>query len=81
MKMNELTEIDQLLAHVDSIYWDDFCDVWYRDLNEYKECPHTLLMMANAVLVHWGIALYAEDVTWSDRDECFIWHFKQQGNL
>lgn len=77
MQMNELREIDQLLAYVDQIYWDDFCSVWYTDLNAYKECPHSLVLVANAVLNHWGIPLYVEDVSWHDTDECFIWHFKQ----
>lgn len=81
MQMNELTEIDQLLCYVDRKYWDAFCDTWYRDLNVYKEYPHSLVLMANAVLAHWEIPLYVEDVLWHDTDKCFIWHFKQEGNL
>jgi hypothetical protein len=81
MQMNELTEIDQLLGYVDQKYWDAFCDVWYVDLNAYKEYPHSLVLMANAVLAHWGIPLYAEEVSWHDADKCFIWHFKKEGNL
>jgi len=75
MQINELREIDQLLAYVDSKYWDTFCDVWYQDLNAYKEYPHSLVLMANAILNHWDIPLYVEDVSWADNDECFIWHF------
>jgi hypothetical protein len=82
MQINELHEIDQLLAYVDQKYWDIFCDTWYQDLDAYKEYPHSLVMMANAVLNHWDIPLYVEDVSWSDTDECFIWHFiKQEGKV
>jgi len=75
MQINELREIDQLLAYVDPKYYDNFCDTWYLGLNAYKEYPHSLLLMANAVLNHWDIPLYVTDVSWSDNDKCFIWHF------
>ena len=82
MQVNELHDIDQLLAYVDPKYWDIFCDTWYQDLDAYKEYPLSLLMMANAILNHWDIPLYAEDISWSSADECFIWHFiKQEGKV
>jgi hypothetical protein len=80
MQINELREIDQLLAYVDQKYWDIFCDTWYHGLDAYKEYPHSLLIMANAILNHWDIPLYAEDLSWDSTDKCFIWHFiKQKG--
>lgn len=80
MQINELREIDQLLVYVDQKYWDIFCETWYQGLDAYKEYPHSLLMMANAILNHWDIPLYAEDISWDSTDKCFIWHFiKQKG--
>jgi len=80
MQINELREIDQLLAYVDQKYWDIFCETWYQGLDAYKEYPHSLLLMANAILNHWDIPLYAEDISWDSTDKCFIWHFiKQKG--
>jgi hypothetical protein len=78
MLINELHEINQLLAYVDSDYWDVFCDVWYQDLNAYREHPHSLMLMANAILNHWDVPLYAEDVSWAEADECFIWHLTER---
>ena len=75
MKMNELTQLDRLLKHVDPNYADDFCQTWYIDLDQYKEHPDTLLLMANAVLNHWDIPLYTTGVSWHEKDECFVWHF------
>lgn len=79
MQMNELNEFYQLLAYVDPAFWDCFSDAWYDGLNAYKDYPDSLLLAANAVLHHWDIPLYVDDVAWDDVDDCFIWHFDNKG--
>ena len=81
IQVNEITELDLIICYLDEKDRENFVCAWYFDLDEYKDNPDMLLLMANAVLTHWGIPLYAEDVSWHKADKCFIWHFKQEGNL
>jgi hypothetical protein len=77
LKVNEMTEMDLILCYLDAADCDNFCIAWYFGLDEYKNNHDMLLLMANAVLNHWEIPLYATDVSWHDNDECFIWYFGQ----
>jgi hypothetical protein len=72
--VNESTEIEEFLQHVDPVYWDIFCDAWYAGLTPYKDYPESLMLVANAILNHWEIPLYTEDVSWDDTHACFVWH-------
>jgi len=75
LKVNEMTEMDLILCHLDQADWDNFCSAWYFGLDEYKNNHDVLLLMANAMLNHWNIPLYAVSVSWSKKYKCFVWHF------
>ncbi|CAB4241623.1 hypothetical protein UFOVP71_161 [uncultured Caudovirales phage] len=75
MQINEITQIDLLLEHLDPADQENFCYAWYQGLDVYKDNPNALLLVANATLTHWEIPLYAVNVTWDEVNECFIWHF------
>lgn len=75
MQVNEITEIDLIICHLDEADQENFVTAWYFGLDEYKHNLNSLLIMANATLNHWSIPLYAVGVSWHDKDECFIWHF------
>lgn len=75
LKVNEMTEMDLILCHLESADHDNFCVAWYFGLDEYKNDHDVLLLMANAMLAHWDIPLYAVSVSWDDKHECFVWHF------
>jgi len=79
MRINEVTQFNRLLAYVDPVYHDLFCDAWYIELDRYKEDPNSILMFANAILAHWDVPLYAESIAgWDDNNECFIWKFTKK---
>ena len=75
MQVNEITQIDKILEHLDPKYHDSFCEAWYLGLDAYKEHQDSLVIMANATLAHWDIALYVVGVDWSNKDSCFVWKF------
>jgi hypothetical protein len=75
LKVNEITQIDKILQHVVPMYHDSFCEAWYFGLDAYKDNVDVLLLVANAILEHWEIPLYAVNVSWSKKHECFVWHF------
>jgi len=75
MQINEITQIDQILQHVDPKYHDTFCEAWYFGLDAYKDNVDVLMLVANAILAHWEIHLYAVNISWDEVNECFIWHF------
>ena len=75
MHINEITEIDKILTHLDQADHDNFCYAWYQGLDPYKENPHALLLMANAVLTHFEVPLYATGISWDPFTECFVWKF------
>lgn len=75
LKVNEMTEMDLILCHLDEGDWDNFCQAWYYGLDEHKNEFNTLLLMANAMLNHWEIPLYATSASWSEAHNCFVWHF------
>lgn len=75
LKVNEMTEMDLILCYLDEEDWDNFCTAWYIGLDEYKNNPDALLLVANAMLNHWNIPLYAVGISWADNDDCFVWHF------
>ncbi len=77
LKVNEITQMDLILCHLYEEDRDDFATAWYFGLDEYKDNHDVLLIMANAMLAHWEIPLYAVSVSWSKRYQCFIWHFGQ----
>jgi hypothetical protein len=78
IQINEVTEQDKLLSYLDPNDWDNFYTAWYYGLDPYKENPEALIMMANAVLTHWHVPLYAESIDWDDGNDCFIWHFEKR---
>ena len=74
-KLNEITDRETLLSYLDPADWDNFSTAWYNGLDPFKEYPNSLIIMANAVLTHWEVPLYAVDVGWDEEQGCFIWHF------
>jgi hypothetical protein len=75
MQINEITQIEKLLKHLATGDQENFCYAWYHGLDSFKDDMNALLLMANATLTHFGIPLYANNVTWDEVNECFIWHF------
>lgn len=75
MQVNELTEIDLIICHLEEEDQENFCIAWYFGLDHYKENEDALLIMANATLNHWEIPLYAVGIIWSPQHNCFIWIF------
>jgi len=79
MQMNEATQFERVLDYIDPEYHEVFFDEWYNGLNRYKDYPDSLLMFANAILVHWSVPLYAESIVgWDHDNDCFIWLFRKK---
>lgn len=78
MYINEITDFDKVLQHIEPKYQDCFCESWYHGLDQYKEFPESLLLVANAILNHWEVPLYVESIVgWDEINNCFIWHLRQ----
>ena len=77
MWINEKYDLDILYQYLEEDnpgMVDDFCDMWYNDLQEVKEIgKKELLEAANSILNYWGIELRVVDVDWDDDDSCFVW--------
>lgn len=77
MWINERYDLDILYQYLEEdnpSMVDDFCDMWYNDLQEVKEVSkQELLESANSILNYWGIELRVVDVDWDDDDSCFVW--------
>jgi hypothetical protein len=75
MQINEITEFHEVLQYISPDLQDSFCEAWYQGLDPYKNYPESLLLVANAILNHWHVPLYAKEISgWDDEHCCFIWN-------
>ena len=78
MQINEITDFHEVLQYISPDYHDLFTDAWYQGLDPYKHYPESLLLVANAILNHWRVPLYAKSISgWDDANSCFIWDFRR----
>ena len=77
MWINEKYDLDlfyQNLEDDNPAMVDEFCDMWYNDLQDLKESSkQDLLDGANSILKWWGIDLTVVDLDWEPGDNCFVW--------
>lgn len=77
MWINERRDLDLLYQYLEDdnqVMVDEFCDMWYNDLQEVKDLSkEALLGAANGILIYWNIEFRVLDVEWDDDDNCFIW--------
>lgn len=77
MWINERYDLDMLYQYLEEdnpMMVDEFCDMWYNDLQDVKdEGKEQLLTAANGILSYWNIELRVTDVEWDYDDNCFIW--------
>ncbi len=84
MWINEKYDLDlfyQYLEDDNPVMVDEFCDMWYNDLQEVKDNGKAqLLEAANGILSYWNVELRVVDVEWDDDCSCFIWNVDEFSN-